>query len=282
VTPPAAVAAPAVHPRRPLPPRGPRRVSGPARPSVPARPTRSRRAGGDAGFALGLISALESLAQHRLLDRLIRGRTWIGIVAFALIGIVTLQLGLLKLNGGIGRALEHEAVLQRQNAALSIENSELASGTRVETRAAHLGMAFAAAGAQHFLSSASQGDIAKAATVLSTTPTASTSTASAAGGESAAQGAKPGESQTGTETPQSSEAATAPASGSESSGSSESSGEARAAGSEGSESASGEARSSAEASAPASSNAAAEPESASSSAPETGAGGGVQATSPGG
>jgi len=86
-------------------------VSGPARPSTPARPARSRRVAGDAGLALGLISALEGLAQHRLLDRLIRGRTWIGIVAFALIGIVTLQLGLLKLNGGIGRALEHEALL---------------------------------------------------------------------------------------------------------------------------------------------------------------------------
>ncbi len=277
--PPAAAAAPVVQPRRPLAPRGPRRVSGPARRVAPARPARSRRAPSETGFALGLISALGSLAHHRLLDRLIRGRTWIGIVAFALIGIVTLQLGLLKLNGGIGRALEHEAVLQRQNAALSIENSELASGTRVETRAAHLGMAFAAAGAQHFLSSASQDDIAKAATALSTAPNASTtSTASAAGGESAAHSAKPGESQTGTETPQSSGAAAAPAS-SEPSGGSESSGEAHAAGSE---SASGEARSSAEASAPASSNAAAEPESASSSEPETGAGGGVQARSPGG
>ena len=143
--PPAAAAAPAVQPRRPLAPRGPRRVSGPGA-SQRARAARRARAGAPARRASrsALISALESLAQHRLLDRLIRGRTWIGIVAFALIGIVTLQLGLLKLNGGIGRALEHEAVLQRQNAALSIENSELAAGTRVEARAAQLGMAFAA------------------------------------------------------------------------------------------------------------------------------------------
>ncbi len=69
---------------------------------------------------------------------LIRGRAWIGLVAFALIGIVTLQLGLLQLNSGIGRALEREARLQRENAALSIENSELASGEqgRVAGRAA--------------------------------------------------------------------------------------------------------------------------------------------------
>ena len=79
-------------------------------------------------------------ATHRLLDRLIRGRLWIGLVAFALIGIVTLQLVLLKLNAGIGRALEREALLQRENAALSIENSELAAGEQVESQAEHAGM----------------------------------------------------------------------------------------------------------------------------------------------
>ena len=141
MTPPAAAAAPTVRPRRAPAPRGPRRISGPARPATaPRRPATD--ATDQAGLVLGLLSALESLAQHRLLDRLIRGRVWIGLVAFALIGIVTLQLGLLKLNGGIGRALEHEALLQRENAALSIENSELAAGTRVEQSAAKLGMAF--------------------------------------------------------------------------------------------------------------------------------------------
>jgi cell division protein FtsL len=115
---------------------------------------------------LGLLSALESLAQHRLLDRLIRGRVWIGLVAFALIGIVTLQLGLLKLNGGIGRALEHEALLQRENATLSIENSELAAGTRVEQGAAKLGMAFVPSGALRFLGASGHGDVGKAAAAL--------------------------------------------------------------------------------------------------------------------
>jgi hypothetical protein len=172
--PPAAAAAPAVAPRRPLSPRGPRRVSGPARRGRAAQPARTRRAPSGTGIATGLVAGLEALAQHRLLDRLIRGRTWIGIVAFALIGIVTLQLGLLKLNGGIGRALEHEATLQRQNASLSIENSELAAAGRIEARAAHLGMAFAPAGALRFLPASSHGDIAKAATALSAPARAST------------------------------------------------------------------------------------------------------------
>ena len=59
---------------------------------------------------------------------------------------MTLQLGLLKLNGGIGRALEHEALLQRENAALSIENSEMAAGERVELSAARIGMEYVPAG----------------------------------------------------------------------------------------------------------------------------------------
>ncbi len=151
MTPPAAAAAPTVRPRRAPAPRGPRRISGPARPATAPRRPAAGAAANQAGLVLGLLSALESLAQHRLLDRLIRGRVWIGLVAFALIGIVTLQLGLLKLNGGIGRALEHEALLQRENAALSIENSELAAGTRVEQSAAKLGMAFVPAGALRFL-----------------------------------------------------------------------------------------------------------------------------------
>jgi hypothetical protein len=266
--PPAAATAPAVRPRRPLAPRGPRRVSGPARPSTPARPARSRRVAGDAGFALGLISALESLAQHRLLDRLIRGRTWIGIVAFALIGIVTLQLGLLKLNGGIGRALEHEALLQRENAALSIENSELAAGTRVQARAAALGMAFVPSGQLQFLSASSRGDVAKAATALSSPPAA----ASAEGSEAA------------TETSESSEGAESSASAEGASGeasSSEATSESEATSSQSSEAASGESSSGSESSpAATSSPAAGETQSSSGASAETGPGGGIQASTP--
>ena len=70
----------------------------------------------------------EAVATHRLLDRLIRGRVWIGVIAFALIGIVTMQLVLLKLNAGIGRSLVREALLQRENATLSAENSEVGRG----------------------------------------------------------------------------------------------------------------------------------------------------------
>jgi hypothetical protein len=104
-----------------------------------------------AGVVIGVIEALRRLSTHPMLDRLIRGRTWIAIVAFALIGIVTLQLGLLKLNAGIGHALRLEANLQRENAALSIENSELAAGDVVESSAGRLGMEVVPVGALRFL-----------------------------------------------------------------------------------------------------------------------------------
>jgi len=130
----AAAGAPAVRPRRtpPAPARRPRRVSGPARP---------RRA----------VSPDTVAAPRAALDRLIHGRAWIGVVTFALIGIVTMQLGLLKLNAGIGRALEHEGALQRENSALSVENSEIAAGDTVELQAAHMGMQLVPAGSLKFL-----------------------------------------------------------------------------------------------------------------------------------
>ncbi|HEY2181895.1 MAG TPA: hypothetical protein VGH09_09525 [Solirubrobacteraceae bacterium] len=205
MTPPAAAAAPAVRPRRAPDPRGPRRISGPVRPApaiAPRRSTRSGAAPGVNGFARGLISAVEALAQHRLLDRLIRGRLWIAIVAFALIGIVALQLGLLKLNGGIGHALEREALLQRQNAALSIENSELAAGPRIDALAGQLGMAFASPSQLRFLDSHPHADAARAAASLATAaraalqPTSEAASSGAVASESSSSGAsEPGSSQ---------------------------------------------------------------------------------------
>ncbi len=174
MSPPAAAAAPAVQPRRttrpvrPLAPsRRPRRVSGPARPGRGAaqRSTGSRTA--DGGLALAIPSVLARLAGHRLIDRLIAGKAWIGVVAFALIGIVTLQLALLQLNTGIGRVLEREGTLQRENSALSIENSEMEAGDRVESSAARLGMQLVPTGALRFLTPRSS-DPTRSVGVLST------------------------------------------------------------------------------------------------------------------
>ncbi|HWX95283.1 MAG TPA: hypothetical protein VNZ01_00405 [Solirubrobacteraceae bacterium] len=220
MTPPAAAAAaaPAVQPRRPLAPGRPyaprpRRVSGPARRPADER-TAHRRSPQHPGIAVGVIEALRRVSTHPMLDRLIRGRSWIALVAFALIGIVTLQLGLLKLNAGIGHALQREASLQRENAALSIENSELAAGDVVESSASRLGMEVVQAGALRFLTTRPGSDARHAAAAL-TTPVAGESPATSAPEASTSQVSASGSSSTSTESRSGESQASATSSGSE-------------------------------------------------------------------
>jgi hypothetical protein len=217
MTPPAgsaAAAAPAVHrgraavPTRPsVAPRGPRRISGPVRPAT--RPGQARKpavapkrsSAGERGLVLGVLAALNSLSRNPSLDRLIRGRTWIVLIAFALIGIVTLQLLVLRLNANIGRALVRAAQLQRTNAALSIESSELAAGERVESLTAKLGMELVPEGALRFLSINPTSNIARAAAALDKpVQTASTGSAEAGAGSSGSGGEASAATSTGTET----------------------------------------------------------------------------------
>jgi cell division protein FtsL len=177
------------------------------------------------GLLLGALGALNGLSRNPSLDRLIRGRTWIVLIAFALIGIVTLQLLVLRLNANIGRALVREAQLQRANAALSIESSELAAGERVESLTSKLGMELVPEGALRFLSINPRADIARAAAALNKpVQTASTSSgeatdtsASASSGEASAATPTTGEAGTGASTSvagsatgQNGEASTAP------------------------------------------------------------------------
>jgi cell division protein FtsL len=116
---------------------------------------------------------------------LIRGRTWIVLIAFALIGIVTLQLLVLRLNANIGSALVREAQLQRENAALSIESSELAAGERVESLATRMGMQLVPEGALRFLTSDPRADIGRAAAALSKPVQASSASSSETSGAGA-------------------------------------------------------------------------------------------------
>jgi cell division protein FtsL len=113
-----------------------------------------------------LLAALSGISRNGALDRLIRARIWIAVIAFALIGIVTLQLLVLQLNASIGRSLVREAQLQRANAALSIESSELSAGERVESQAARLGMQLVPLDALRFLTAHPRADVARAAAAL--------------------------------------------------------------------------------------------------------------------
>ncbi|HEY0345266.1 MAG TPA: hypothetical protein VGC59_11490 [Solirubrobacteraceae bacterium] len=134
-------------PRSPAP-RHPRRVSGPARAQVsasgavayprpqrlPARPPLRVVAGG-AAIASRVAGVALDVSGSRAMDRLVRSRGWIVIVAFGLIGIVAMQVSMLKLNAGIGRAVETVSTLERSNALLRGDLSRLSDGSRIQTLA---------------------------------------------------------------------------------------------------------------------------------------------------
>ena len=163
MTPPAATAAGRTL-TRPAAPRAPRRISGPA-----ARPRRGADGRGGQGrrvatpvagsdpFILRALHRTRSLADSRFLDRLIRGRLWIPIVAAGLMGIVFMQVSMLKLNAGIGRAVQSAATLERQNTDLRAAVSGMESGTRIEDAARHLGMVVPADGSTHYVKAGARG-----------------------------------------------------------------------------------------------------------------------------
>src|SRR5439155_305969 len=101
-------------------PRAPRRVPGAGRPRAVAAggAVALPRPLGSPGWGRRALRRLATLADHPLLDRLLTGRAWIGLIAFALIGIVFMQVSLLKLNAGIGRSVERASILDRYNAEL--------------------------------------------------------------------------------------------------------------------------------------------------------------------
>ena len=155
MTPPATIAA--RHPTRtvrrgPGTPRPPRRISG------PSRPKRDPRASATAAtavarppLAMRLGARAMRVGDARLLDRLVRGRAWIALMAIALIGIVFMQVSLLKLNAGISRAVTAADTFDRQNSSLREDISKLDSGERIQAVAAKLGMVTPAAGDVHYL-----------------------------------------------------------------------------------------------------------------------------------
>lgn len=104
------------------------------RPRVPARPPLRVVAGG-AAIALRVAEAAMEVSGSRTMDRLVRSRAWVVIVAFGLIGIVAMQVSMLKLNAGIGRAVETAATLERSNATLRADVSQLSSGERIQSLA---------------------------------------------------------------------------------------------------------------------------------------------------
>jgi hypothetical protein len=134
--------------------RPPRRVSGPARGARAATAAPVPRGGAVAvtpPLGLRVARAGGRIVDARFLDRLLRGRVWIGLLAVGLMGIVFIQVSMLRLNAGISRAITSAETLSHQNASLRADISKLDSGERLADSAAALGMVQPAPGSVNYL-----------------------------------------------------------------------------------------------------------------------------------
>ncbi|MDX6670468.1 MAG: hypothetical protein QOI91_831, partial [Solirubrobacteraceae bacterium] len=127
--------------RRTATSRAPRRVSG---------PSGGRSAAGRAATALAvalprpqvaplgprLVAFASTLPDRSIVERMVRGRLWIGVLGFLLIGLVAMQVSLLKLNAGIGQAVERSSALERTNGELRAQVSQLEASERIQQNAA--------------------------------------------------------------------------------------------------------------------------------------------------
>jgi hypothetical protein len=175
--------------RPPAPsPRAPRRVSGPTRPpSASAPPTKRsansmtttsrigpagragraapRRPGSAAtqviaGFGLSGVRRLPGLVTlprprlsvEGLLDRIVRGRAWIPVLGIALVGIVVMQVEVLKLGSSVGRSMNTATELSSQIQIERAQVSALASPARIQRLATGYGLSQPGPTDNHFVS----------------------------------------------------------------------------------------------------------------------------------
>ena len=108
-----------------------RRISGPAK---------RRRTTTKTSPRLALVARVAALADARLVDRILRGRAWIGVIGVLLIGLVALQVSMLRLNAGIGSSVERSSTLERQNSRLEASIARLSSADRIRAKARALGL----------------------------------------------------------------------------------------------------------------------------------------------
>jgi hypothetical protein len=116
--------------------------------SAPARPgprpaARPGAAGGIARFARA--------GTNGLLDRLLRGRLWVGCIGALLAGIVFLNVSLLQLNREIAHTSTVATAIDRQTTSLRLRLAALESNDRTERLAAAHGMVLPAPGDYQYL-----------------------------------------------------------------------------------------------------------------------------------
>jgi hypothetical protein len=115
-------------------------VSGPA-----------RRAGAAERQPSGVATVLLQLVDHPWLERLIRGRAWIAIVAVALLGIVAMQVALLRVGAQIGGQTAAVNSMLQRNETMEATIGGLEASRGVGTSASALGMLYPPPGAVTYL-----------------------------------------------------------------------------------------------------------------------------------
>ncbi len=160
----------------------------PARPAAPgrARPSPARR---PAAPARGLVRPRGAV----LLDRLLSGRLWIGLVFLLLVGIVFFNVDLLRMNRDIAVTAEKAETIKRQNSRLRGDLARLGSSERIQKVAAESGLVLPAPGEVRYLKTNTGVDARNAVEMLKAGPQTG-----AAGGDPPAQSGEgaPGQGQT--------------------------------------------------------------------------------------
>jgi cell division protein FtsB len=119
------------------------------------------------------IAAARTLRDSHVVDRLVRSRSWIGLLGVLLIGLVALNVSLLKLNAAAGRNAEWAKKLRVENADLRAHVSRLGSGEQIQASAHTLGLVMPTAASVHYLT-VGRGDARLAARHSSFVPMSST------------------------------------------------------------------------------------------------------------
>jgi cell division protein FtsL len=131
------------------------RAAAPRAKTAPARRAPARRVSGHARPA-ARVATLPRGA--RILDALLTGRIWIGLIGVLLAGIVFFNVDLLQMNRDITQMADKATQIKRENDRLRHDYARLASSERIQEAAAALGLVYPAAGEVRYLESKPKSD----------------------------------------------------------------------------------------------------------------------------
>lgn len=127
----------------------PRVAAAPAPPAASTHPGRARSHVRRPSDGRPLVRPLPRGAA--ILDAILHGRAWIGLVFVLLAGIVFFNVDLLRMNREIARTEERVGGLKRENARLRTDLARLGSSERIQRVAAERGLVLPAPGEVRYL-----------------------------------------------------------------------------------------------------------------------------------